>query len=55
MAVNQMLTVRIPEKDLEKLDQLAAVQGRPRSQLVHSRSWVRKVERASEIRHRWAV
>jgi len=34
MAANQMLTVRIPEKDLEKLDQLAAVQGRPRSQLV---------------------
>lgn len=34
MAVNQMLTVRIPEEDLEKLDQLAAAQGRPRSQLV---------------------
>jgi len=34
MAGNQMLTVRIPEEDLEKLDQLAAVQGRPRSQLV---------------------
>jgi|GEM_PF-1101539 len=34
MAANQMLTVRIPEKDLEKLDQLAALQGRPRSQLV---------------------
>lgn len=29
-----MLTVRIPEEDLEKLDQLAAIQGRPRSQLV---------------------
>ena len=29
-----MLTVRIPQEDLEKLDQLAAVQGRPRSQLV---------------------
>ncbi|MFK7890330.1 MAG: CopG family ribbon-helix-helix protein [Granulosicoccus sp.] len=35
MAANQMLTVRIPEEDLEKLNQLAAVQGRPRSQLVH--------------------
>ena len=34
MAGNQMLTVRIPEEDLEKLDRLAAVQGRPRSQLV---------------------
>jgi len=34
MAANQMLTVRIPEEDLEKLDQLAALQGRPRSQLV---------------------
>ena len=34
MAANQMLTVRIPEGDLKKLDQLAAVQGRPRSQLV---------------------
>ena len=34
MASNQMLTVRIPEADLKKLDQLAAVQGRPRSQLV---------------------
>ena len=34
MAANQMLTVRIPEEDLKKLDQLAAVQGRPRSQLV---------------------
>ena len=34
MGVNLMLTVRIPEEDLEKLDQLAAVQGRPRSQLV---------------------
>lgn len=29
-----MLTVRIPEEDLEKLDQLAAIQGRTRSQLV---------------------
>jgi len=34
MAANHMLTVRIPEEDLEKLDQLAAYQGRPRSQLV---------------------
>jgi len=34
MAANQMLTVRIPEEDLEKLDQLAAIQGRTRSQLV---------------------
>jgi predicted DNA-binding protein len=34
MAANQMLTVRIPEEDLEKLDRLAALQGRPRSQLV---------------------
>ena len=34
MAANQMLTVRIPEEDLEKLDQLAAIQGRPRSQLI---------------------
>jgi len=34
MAANQMLTVRIPEEDLEKLNQLAAAQGRPRSQLV---------------------
>ena len=34
MAANQMLTVRNPAEDLEKLDQLAAVQGRPRSQLV---------------------
>ena len=34
MAANQMMTVRIPEEDLEKLDQLAAIQGRPRSQLV---------------------
>jgi len=34
MAASQMLTVRIREEDLEKLDQLAAVQGRPRSQLV---------------------
>jgi len=34
MGANQMLTVRIPEEDLAKLDQLAAVQGRPRSQLV---------------------
>jgi predicted DNA-binding protein len=34
MAANQMLTVRIPQEDLEKLDRLAARQGRPRSQLV---------------------
>lgn len=34
MSNNQMLTVRIPSKDLEKLDELAALQGRPRSQLV---------------------
>jgi len=34
VAANQMLTVRIPEEVLAKLDQLAAVQGRPRSQLV---------------------
>ena len=34
MAANQMLTVRIPEEGLEKLDQLAAVQGQSRSQLV---------------------
>jgi len=34
MGVNQMLTVRIPEEDLEKLDQIAAVQGRSRLQLV---------------------
>lgn len=34
MPANQMLTVRIPAEDLEKLDQLAALQGRPRSQLV---------------------
>jgi predicted transcriptional regulator len=34
MAANQMLTVRIPEEVLEKLDRLAALQGRPRSQLV---------------------
>ena len=34
MVSNQMLTVRIPEEDLEKLDQLAAVRGRSRSQLV---------------------
>ena len=34
MASNQMLTVRIPEKDLEKLDQLATLQDRPRSQLI---------------------
>ena len=34
MAANQMLTVRIPKEDLEKLDRLAALQGRPRSQLV---------------------
>ena len=34
MAASQMLTVRIPQEDLEKLAQLAAVQGRPRSQLV---------------------
>lgn len=34
MAANQMLTVRIPVEDLEKLDRLAAIQGRPRSQLV---------------------
>lgn len=34
MAANRMLTVRIPEEDLEKLDRLAAIQGRSRSQLV---------------------
>jgi predicted DNA-binding protein len=34
MPGNQMLTVRIPTEVLEKLDQLAALQGRPRSQLV---------------------
>lgn len=34
MAVNQMLTLRIAAEDLEKLDKLAALQGRPRSQLV---------------------
>lgn len=34
MSNNQMLTVRIPSEDLEKLDELAALQGRPRSQLV---------------------
>ncbi len=34
MAANQMLTVRITAEDLEKLDRLAAIQGRPRSQLV---------------------
>ena len=35
MAANQMLTLRIATEDLEKLDRLAALQGRPRSQLVH--------------------
>jgi predicted transcriptional regulator len=34
MSNNQMLTVRIPSEDLEKLDELAALQGRSRSQLV---------------------
>ena len=34
MAANQMLTVRIQQEDLKKLDRLAALQGRPRSQLV---------------------
>ncbi len=34
MAANQMLTLRIAAEDLEKLDKLAALQGRPRSQLV---------------------
>ena len=34
MAANQMLTFRIAADDLEKLDKLAALQGRPRSQLV---------------------
>ena len=34
IGANHILTVRIPEKDLKKLDQLAAVQGRSRSQLV---------------------
>lgn len=30
----QMLTVRLPLEDLERLDELAALEGRPRSQLV---------------------
>lgn len=34
MRSSQMLTVRITSEDLEKLDELAALQGRPRSQLV---------------------
>ncbi len=34
MASSQMLTLRIATEDLEKLDRLAALQGRPRSQLV---------------------
>ena len=34
MPSNQMLTVRISSEDLEKLDELAAIQDRPRSQLV---------------------
>ncbi len=34
MPAIQMLTVRIPTKDLKKLDKLAVLQGRPRSQLV---------------------
>jgi len=34
MSANQMLTVRISAEDLEKLDELAVLQGRPRSQLV---------------------
>ncbi len=35
MTANKMLTLRIATEDLEKLDRLAALQGRPRSQLVH--------------------
>lgn len=34
MPNSQMLTVRVANEDLEKLDQLAALQGRARSQLV---------------------
>ena len=34
MTANKMLTLRIATEDLEKLDRLAALQGRPRSQLV---------------------
>jgi len=34
MSGSQMLSVRISKENLEKLDQLAELQGRPRSQLV---------------------
>lgn len=34
MGSSQILTVRVSDEDLEKLDQLAKLQGRPRSQLV---------------------
>ena len=34
MSNSQMLSVRISEEDLRRLDELAAIQGRPRSQLI---------------------
>lgn len=34
MASSQMLTVRVADEDLEKLDRLAVLQGRTRSHLV---------------------
>lgn len=34
MPSNQMLTVRIPAEDLDKLDKIAELEGRPRSQII---------------------
>lgn len=46
MAVSNILTVRMNEADLSKLDELAKLQNRPRSQLVQDA--VRELIRASD-------
>ncbi len=50
MASSQMLTVRVADEDLEKLDQLAALQGRARSQLVQE-ALADLIRRSDEIRN----
>ena len=49
MPKNQMLTVRIPVKDLERLDELALIQGRPRSQIIQE-ALVQLINKSDELR-----
>ena len=50
MASSQILTVRIPVEDLAKLDELAALQGRPRSQLIQE-ALAELIRSNEELRH----